>query len=269
MLRAEKGYPIIGQDTDGTVTPAGPRHGVGGVEEEARLRRQAVLRPGGQPDPLRKQLVGLLPVGPRGPCCPRARRSSSSARRPAAATAGADARPRHLELPQRRARTGRSPWPWSRAGRSRIGEHRPRPRAAAPSSRSRSPARCSSTRKEPVVMAESLTRAPTRSRRGPTRSTGLPDGASPITAEPFVAMVDVRLGARRSAAARGARTLGRPCPTPGCPPADGRAVWLGPDEWLLTSTASAPEELEAGSAMPSSRSAGRPWTSPRSGSRCG
>ena len=25
----------------------------------------------------------------------------------------------------------------------------------------------------------------------------------------------------------------------------GRAVWLGPDEWLLTSTAEAPEELEA------------------------
>ncbi len=25
----------------------------------------------------------------------------------------------------------------------------------------------------------------------------------------------------------------------------GRAIWLGPDEWLLTSTAEAPEELEA------------------------
>ena len=43
--------------------PAGPGHGVGGVEEEARLHRQAILRPRpANRDPLRKQLVGLLPV---------------------------------------------------------------------------------------------------------------------------------------------------------------------------------------------------------------
>jgi sarcosine oxidase subunit gamma len=29
------------------------------------------------------------------------------------------------------------------------------------------------------------------------------------------------------------------------PTADGRLVWLGPDEWLLTSTTETPEELEA------------------------
>jgi sarcosine oxidase subunit alpha len=38
VLRAEKGYPIIGQDTDATVTPR-DRHVVGGVEGEARLHR--------------------------------------------------------------------------------------------------------------------------------------------------------------------------------------------------------------------------------------
>jgi sarcosine oxidase subunit gamma len=66
-----------------------------------------------------------------------------------------------------------------------------------------------------------------------------------ITADPFVAMVDVRLdtvGAEASAA------LGVDLPTTPNTwvPADaGRAVWLGPDEWLLSSTTETPEGLEA------------------------
>ena len=51
VLRAEKGYPIIGQETDGTVTPQDLGHGVGRVDEEG-LHRPAVApaaghRPGG------------------------------------------------------------------------------------------------------------------------------------------------------------------------------------------------------------------------------
>src|SRR3954468_12520937 len=80
--------------------------------------------------------------------------------------------------------------------------------------------------------------------------------------EPFVAMVDVRLG---TVGAEASAALGVDLPTtpntwvPADPgravwlgPAEGllgrktgRAVWLGPDEWLLSSTTEAPEDLEA------------------------
>ena len=131
VLRAEKGYPIIGQDTDGTVTPAGPGHVVGDLEEEARLRRQALLRPLGQPGP-----------DAQAPGRAAARRPADRAagglpdrgvlhRRRAAPAAGADARPRHVQLPQRRTRTPVRPRPgqgWALAGR----RHRPRPRPRHP-----------------------------------------------------------------------------------------------------------------------------------------
>jgi sarcosine oxidase, subunit gamma len=65
-----------------------------------------------------------------------------------------------------------------------------------------------------------------------------------ITVEPFVAMADIRLGA----VGPEARTrLGVDLPTaPNTwePTGTGRAVWLGPDEWLLSSTTEAPEDLE-------------------------
>lgn len=72
----------------------------------------------------------------------------------------------------------------------------------------------------------------------------LPDTVG-ITAEPFVAMVDIRLGAvGPEAAAR--LGVSRPAvPSTWAPAGAGRAVWLGPGEWLLTSTTEAPEELEA------------------------
>ena len=70
-------------------------------------------------------------------------------------------------------------------------------------------------------------------------------GAVGISVAPFVAMVDVRLGA---VGPESAQQLGVDLPTvpnTWVPTDVGRAVWLGPDEWLLTSTAEAPEELEA------------------------
>ena len=69
---------------------------------------------------------------------------------------------------------------------------------------------------------------------------GLPDSVG-ITVEPFVATVDVRLG-------NPAAWLGVDLPTvpnTWVPTDAGRAIWLGPDEWLLTSSAETPEELEA------------------------
>ncbi|SDN84934.1 2Fe-2S iron-sulfur cluster-binding protein [Geodermatophilus sp. DSM 45219] len=62
VLRAEKGYPIIGQDTDGTVTP----HDLGMAWAVSKKKpdfigKRSFARPANS-DPLRKQLVGLLPV---------------------------------------------------------------------------------------------------------------------------------------------------------------------------------------------------------------
>jgi sarcosine oxidase subunit alpha len=64
VLRAEKGFPIVGQDTDGTVTPHDL--GMSWIVNERKgdfigrrsLRRPALARAG------RKQLVGVLPIDP-------------------------------------------------------------------------------------------------------------------------------------------------------------------------------------------------------------
>ena len=64
VLRAEKGFPIVGQETDGTVTPHDL--GMSWIVNERKgdfvgrrsLRRPALARPG------RKQLVGVMPVDP-------------------------------------------------------------------------------------------------------------------------------------------------------------------------------------------------------------
>jgi sarcosine oxidase subunit alpha len=63
VLRAEKGFPIVGQDTDGTVTPEdlGMSWIVSKVKDfvgKRSLRRPDTARPD------RKHLVGLLPVDP-------------------------------------------------------------------------------------------------------------------------------------------------------------------------------------------------------------
>ena len=64
VLRAEKGYPIIGQDTDGTVTP----QDLGMDWVVSKKKADFIgLRSFARPDtsrPDRKQLVGLLPVDP-------------------------------------------------------------------------------------------------------------------------------------------------------------------------------------------------------------
>ncbi len=65
VLRAEKGYPIVGQDTDGTVTP----HDLGLAWAVSKKKpdfvgKRSFARPANQ-SPRRKQLVGLLPVDRR------------------------------------------------------------------------------------------------------------------------------------------------------------------------------------------------------------
>ncbi|SNR50610.1 2Fe-2S iron-sulfur cluster-binding protein [Blastococcus mobilis] len=65
VLRAEKGYPIIGQDTDGTVTPQdlGMEWAISKKKADFVGKRSFARR--ANQDPLRKQLVGLLPVDRR------------------------------------------------------------------------------------------------------------------------------------------------------------------------------------------------------------
>jgi sarcosine oxidase subunit alpha len=64
VLRAEKGYPIIGQDTDGTVTPQdlGMAWVVSKKKDDFVGKRSFARPENMRPD--RKQLVGLLPVDP-------------------------------------------------------------------------------------------------------------------------------------------------------------------------------------------------------------
>ncbi|MGW4488215.1 2Fe-2S iron-sulfur cluster-binding protein [Amycolatopsis sp. NPDC004368] len=64
VLRAEKGYPIIGQDTDGTVTPQdlGMSWAVSKKKPDFLGKRSFARAENLRPD--RKQLVGLLPVDP-------------------------------------------------------------------------------------------------------------------------------------------------------------------------------------------------------------
>jgi sarcosine oxidase subunit alpha len=65
VLRAEKGYIIIGQDTDGTVTPedAGVSWAIGKSKPDF-LGKRALQRPA-MASPYRKQLVGLLTRDPQ------------------------------------------------------------------------------------------------------------------------------------------------------------------------------------------------------------
>ncbi|MGY1683897.1 sarcosine oxidase subunit gamma [Geodermatophilus sp. SYSU D01176] len=70
----------------------------------------------------------------------------------------------------------------------------------------------------------------------------LPDGLR-ITAEPYVALADLRVDPASGVQVRGAALP--TTPNTWVPAGDGRLVWLGPDEWLATSPGTAPEALEA------------------------
>jgi sarcosine oxidase, subunit gamma len=76
----------------------------------------------------------------------------------------------------------------------------------------------------------------------------LPDGVQ-ITPRPFVAMAGLRVDPAGPAAAAVAEYLGVGLPTGPSTYAESEtatAIWLGPDEWLVTSPFRTPEELETG-----------------------
>jgi sarcosine oxidase, subunit gamma len=74
----------------------------------------------------------------------------------------------------------------------------------------------------------------------------LPEGVQ-IEPRPFVAMADLRLDATGPAAAAVAEYLGVALPTTPSTFAESETatvIWLGPDEWLVTSASRTPQELE-------------------------
>jgi sarcosine oxidase, subunit gamma len=76
----------------------------------------------------------------------------------------------------------------------------------------------------------------------------LPDGVQ-ITPLPFVAMIDIRLDPTGPAAVAVGEYLGVALPTAPSTYAESEtatAIWLGPDEWLITSPFRTPEQLETG-----------------------
>ena len=112
-MRAEKGFIMIGDETDGTVTPQDL--GLGWAVSKKKpdfIGKRAQERPDlARPD--RKQLVGLLTEDPADGAA--RRRPRRGRRRSAETRSDADDRPRHLDLlladPRALDRDGR----WSRA----------------------------------------------------------------------------------------------------------------------------------------------------------
>jgi sarcosine oxidase, subunit gamma len=97
------------------------------------------------------------------------------------------------------------------------------------------------------VTAEPLTRTAPLTAWGDDLG-ALPDGVQ-ITPRPFVAMADLRVDPTGPAAAAVAEYLGVGLPTGPSTYAESEtatAIWLGPDEWLITSPFRTPEQLETG-----------------------
>ena len=120
VLRAEKGFIIVGQDTDGSVTPLDLGMNWMLSKDKDYLGKRSLARPDCQ-RPDRKQLVGLLcedgreilPPAARDAACRTSRRSAP----------GPKTRPRHLQLPQRGPGASHSPGAGRRRARPQRRRH--------------------------------------------------------------------------------------------------------------------------------------------------
>ena len=169
VLRAEKGYVIVGQDTDGTATP--DDLGMGWIVNPGKgdFVGQALVRASGHDARSTASTWWACSPRTRRSCSPRERSSCRTGRR----AAGPDARPRHLELPRAPPSGGPSRWRWSTAGGTSDGRTalRPAPRRRRCPSRSRD--RSSTTPRGRDAMDE--LRAPTHGRRSPGGRPTWPD----------------------------------------------------------------------------------------------
>ena len=97
------------------------------------------------------------------------------------------------------------------------------------------------------MTAEPLTRTAPLAAYGDALG-ALPDGVQ-ITPRPFVAMASLRVDPMGAATVAVAEYLGVALPTAPSTYVESEtatAIWLGPDEWLITSPFRTPEELETG-----------------------
>ena len=237
VLRAEKGFPIVGQDTDGTVTP----HDLGmswivRKDDSDFLGRRSF------------------------------RRADTIAARSQAARRSAAGRSRRRCIPEGAQLvvedTGRIPMPMVghvtssyrsaildrtfalamvERGRA-IARARPctrrSPRERSPPS---SPRRSSTTRRERAVTVDERARSPLAHRLDELSAVGVRTGGGVVVEHvPFLAQVDVRMDAALVGHA--------PYPLPTTPNTaweDGprAALWLGPDEWLVLGPPGAGPEI--------------------------
>ncbi len=241
VLRAEKGYPIIGQDTDGTVSPHDLGLGWAVSKKKTDFVGRRSFARAANHDPARKQLVSLLPTDATTKLPEGSQIVAFQRRRGPPAAPGADARPRHVQLPLGRARPAVRAR--TRAGRPRAprrGRPRPRRRRAGarrdrrdrPGRPGRSPPRWL-TRSSPPIPSR-----PTARRSRPSPTTSRPPGStSPSSSSRSPRPSTCASTPPPSDPAALADVVGGPLPTQPntwTALADGRAVWLGPDEWLLT-----------------------------------
>ena len=270
VLRAEKGYPIIGQDTDGTVTPQDLGMDWAVSKKKPDFIGKRSFTRAENLNPMRKQFVGLLPLDRETVLPEGAQIIETGRRRRPAAAARADARPRHLQLPQRRTGPAVRAWLWSRAGE---------PASVTPCTSpwtarwcpSRSPAPSSSIPKEHAAMAETLTAtSPLQGWSDEVRRT-CPDcddegGAVRRDGRPVGRPGWARRRSRASA------ILGVALPTTPSTYVSNdtlTVIWFGPEEWLITAGARSAAALEARCERPWASTAARRSTSPRSAPRCG
>ena len=240
VLRAEKGYPIVGQDTDGTVTPQdlGMDWIVSKTKPDFLGKRSFARADTSRPD--RKQLVGLLPVD-------RETLLPEGTQLVAAPGVARDARPRDVELPQRRARPHVRARARLRSGRERIGETiyadgvaaevadpvlydkegsaprwpscvSSRRRRRSPSAASRSPgSRPSRTRRPTSTSASCSGSAPTSGSCSAATEADFPDAAAAVDVSANrVAFELVRSRTRPRCSRRAARSTSTRCAPGGC-----------------------------------------------------
>ena len=237
VLRAEKGYPIIGQETDGTVTPQDLGMSWAVSTKKDFIGRRSHRRPDtSRPD--RKQLVGLLPVDPDALLPEGAQLVAPDA------DLGATPVPMlgHVTSSYRSAALGRTfALALVKGGRDRIGQRVWR-RSSRARSRRRSSTRSCSTRRTrggtaspPRPGARRMTAAGLRA-HSPLEGVELPARVREL---PFLAQVDLRADPSDAALmARLTEVIGaRPPTEPNTAVVsdDGtrHVLWLGPDEWLI------------------------------------
>ena len=219
VLRAEKGYIIIGQETDGTATAddVGLGWAVSKIKPDFVGKRSLARAAMSAPD--RRQLVGVLTTDPQLVLEEGTQLMLGSGQRPPARPIG------HVTSSYYSATLERSiALAMLAGGRCAYRPDTVRARAPAATCRFRSPRRCSSIRKESASMAE-LSAA----RRAPMIA------ASPMLRLQPPAARHILRGAPAVLEAAG-NALGLSLSMPACrasvDPARA-ALWLGPDERLL------------------------------------